>query len=76
MYSNNIITYYVDVLEPVPCEDGDIRLAGNSTNQGRVEICRGNVWGSVCHLNNHRVIDALVMCRMLGYNSLGKLLSD
>ena len=60
-----------DVIKPTVCRDGDVRLSGNSTNRGIVEICRRSVWGAVC--GNNRV-DALVMCRMLGYHNVGGLL--
>ena len=52
------------------CEEGDIRLSGDLPNQGRVEICRGNVWGSVCNLYSYYDDDDDddVICRMLGYN--------
>lgn len=48
------------------CEDGDVRLVGGSdAKDGRVEICRDNVWGTVCsdtwNDNNNRVI-----CKQLG----------
>ena len=34
--------------------------------EGRVEVCVGGVWGSVCsHFWNFN--DALVVCRQLGY---------
>ena len=50
-----------------PCTDGDIRLAdGNINNEGRVEICIGNVWGTVCD-DVFSSVDAQVVCRHLGY---------
>ena len=58
-------------IEPADCEDGNIRLSGDLLNRGRVEVCRKNVWGSVCY----RYIstnDAEVICRMLGYHNLGE----
>ena len=62
---------YLGGVEPATCEDGAIRLTGKSPNRGRVEICRGNVWGSVCrYYHNQR--DATVICRTLGYSNVGK----
>ena len=31
------------------CQDGEVRLVGGSSpSEGRVEYCRGNVWGTIC----------------------------
>ena len=61
-----------DVIKPKACENGDIRFSEKSSNRGIVEICRRNVWGTVCTSNNQ--VDSLVMCRMLGYHNVGGLL--
>jgi len=48
-----------------------IRLTGGqSTNEGRVEICVDGVWGSVCD-DHWDSSDARVVCRALGlsYNA-------
>ena len=48
------------------CTTGTIRLAGGqSTNEGRVEICISGEWGSVCD-DNWGPNDARVVCMMLG----------
>ena len=56
------------------CSTGQLRLmGGNIPNEGRVEICIDNVWGTVCDdlwSNN----DATVVCRQLGYSTQGKML--
>ena len=55
----------------VSCSDGDVRLAGGLLeNQGRVEICYQNQWGTVCHYSWGDA-DARVVCRQLGYSPLG-----
>ena len=41
-------------------------VAGSSTNEGRVEIYRDEIWGTVCD-NGWDWIDADVVCRELGY---------
>ena len=49
------------------CTQGAIRLQGtSSTDEGRVEICNNNIWGTVCD-NSWGVADALVVCRQLGF---------
>jgi len=54
------------------CRDGSIRLRGGSTaRQGRVEICIEGRWGTVCD-SSWNSKDATVVCRQLGYPSLGE----
>ena len=55
------------VLNP-ECEHGELRLQDGLTPlQGRVEICVGGQWGSVCDdLWNDN--DAMVACAQLGFS--------
>lgn len=64
-------SYLVHFLELAVCSDGDLRLRGGiSLLQGRVEICMGTVWGSICDsLWSDR--DATVVCRQLGFSDQG-----
>ena len=58
---------------PPECTDGEIRLVNGTTERnGRVEMCYGGIWGSVC---NHfwDDTDASVVCRELGHNSTGNV---
>ena len=56
-------------MSPLGCTTGIVRLAGSSyTNQGRVEICLNNAWGTVCY-HYFDSDDASVVCRQLGYSS-------
>jgi hypothetical protein len=55
-----------------------VRLSGESPYRGRVEVCRGDIWGSVCFINSRTFseYDVAVVCRMLGYQpdyTLGKI---
>jgi len=52
------------------CTQGDIRLQGGTSTQGRVEICNNNVWGTVCD-DFWGNVDAQVACRQLGFISTG-----
>ena len=50
------------------CTEGAVRLAGGLNNMGgRVEICNGGVWGSVCN-HNFGELEARVVCTQLGFN--------
>ena len=65
---NGFFSMYVCVF-PLGCTTGVIRLVGsNYTNQGGVEICVNNTWGTVCD-DDFDSSDARVVCRQLGYSS-------
>ena len=50
------------------CIHGSVRLMGGATtNQGRVEMCVGQTWGTVCD-HGFYYSDARVVCRQLGYD--------
>ena len=46
-------------------------LEGANDMEGRVEVCSGEVWGSICH-DFWGLHDAQVVCRQLGYEADGK----
>ena len=53
------------------CENGALRLAnGGVKNEGRVELCFHNRWGTVCD-DDWSVNNAKVVCRQLGFSPLG-----
>ena len=50
------------------CVGDGIRLAGGTRpHEGRVEICKSNVWGTVCD-DFWDNLDASVACRQLGFS--------
>ena len=57
-----------------PCRTGRLRLVGgNIPNEGRVEICMNNVWGTVCD-DSWSSDDTTVVCRQLGYSTQSETL--
>ena len=55
---------------PSSCTTGNINLGnGDSEMEGRVEVCRGGVWGAVYDSTGWNFNDAQVTCRQLGYPS-------
>ena len=53
------------------CTGEDVRLVeGRTEQEGRVEICTANTWGTICH-HGWDTIDARVVCRQLGYSVAG-----
>lgn len=52
----------------IGCDEHGIRLRGGTPTEGRVEICQGGRWGTICwDLWDTR--DAQVVCRELGYEN-------
>ena len=75
--SNNIS--YLFCIAPltttVNCTNGELRLrGGNTSREGRVEMCYERQWGTVCD-RYWGTNDAKVACRQLGFSSYGNLFS-
>ena len=66
-----ITNFLASITEYVNCTDGDIRLVGGETeNEGNVQICYSNAWGSVCD-DYWDTSDTNVVCRQLGLQPYG-----
>ena len=56
----------------VQCRNTTVRLGrGVGSPIGEVEICINGVWRRVCHNNEWDYTEARVVCRQLGYSSVG-----
>ena len=57
------------------CDNGTVRLIeGRSANEGRVEICANEMWGTICDTDGSwGAEEATVICRQLGLPDTGKI---
>ena len=65
------LSIHVTFVAFAACGFGEIRLkGGNSPEEGRVELCIGGDWGTVCD-DYWSSEDANIACSQLGFSNLG-----
>lgn len=66
------VSLNIHIVVSAPCSNGDVRLVGGSVaNEGRVEVCIDNQWGSVCD-SMWDSTDTSVVCGQLGFLQSGE----
>lgn len=66
--------YFISLSDPIPCEEGLLRLSdGLIEQEGRVEVCINGVWGVICD-DQWDKTDAHVVCQQLGHPELGNVM--
>ena len=68
------INYRYQLLVSANCEEGAVSLKdGDITQEGRIEVCANNIWGSICG-DGFDFSDAYVVCKELGLGVSGILI--
>ena len=51
------------------CTHGAVQLVGGSTtNQGRVEVCVGQTWGTVCQYGFYNQLTRILVSKLSAYH--------
>lgn len=81
MLSLGIVHHLAFGIISANCSDGEVRLVDGSVGyEGRLEVCINRVWGTVCSSSRRwrfhwNLNEAKVVCRQLGHQALGNLIS-
>ena len=71
----NFLLHQLASFIPDNCTEGSVHLFGSSARNGTVQVCVNRTWGSICDRSwNSR--SATVICRQLGFNTIGNISSD
>ncbi len=66
----NIVSFFF--IARSNCEEGAVRLVnGSISQQGRIEVCHNNIWGSICG-TGFNYTDAYVVCKELDLGVSGQ----
>ena len=66
-----VLLFCIEYAEQANCTNGDVRLMeGDGSNEGRVEVCVNEAWGTVCSYG-WSTADANVVCHQLDFLPLG-----
>lgn len=72
IHAPSFVASFLPAVDTSLCNTGEVRLVGRPS-YGRVEVCVGRKWGTVCSAQFDR-LDAAVICRQLDLPTEGVLL--
>lgn len=67
------INLFIHTAQVLACANGALRLQGGDEFSGRVEMCVGGQWGSMCSGIDWTDVTAQVVCRNLGFQDVSRM---